>query len=83
MKSDGSLHKWKWNLLKIFNKNHIQYSHWVITFSERERDVYMSVLSDIFDKDIYNSLCTTSLNLYFVIILVSAENTVLHKYIVA
>ena len=29
-------YKWKWNLSKIFNEDHIQYLHWVMIFSERD-----------------------------------------------
>ena len=41
-----------------------------------------SIFGDIFDKNIPNLLCTTSLDLYF-IISISAENADLHKYVVA
>ena len=41
----------------------------------------LSILGDIFDKDTCSSL-GTSLDLYLVIIFVSAENAVLYKYFV-
>ena len=54
---------------------------------EREREICawhkLSLLGDIFDKDTRNSSNTTSLDLYLVIILLSAENTVSYSYVVA
>ena len=43
----------------------------------------LSILGVMLDKHTRMSLSTTSLDLYFVFIFVSAENAVSHKYVVA
>jgi len=43
----------------------------------------LSILGVMLDKHIRMSLSTTSLDLYFVFIFVSAENAVSHKHVVA
>ena len=55
----------------------------------KERNVLTSFSTNYYfwviflTKDILNSLCTTSLDLYLDIILVSAKNAVSYKYVVA
>ena len=62
------------------NKNHILSSY--IICHVRERDVLgidYQFLVIFFDKDTRNTLCTTSLHQYLVIMLVTVEKPVSHK----
>ena len=71
----------KWNLSKVFNENHIQYLHWVMKFSEKF--TCLGTNCQFVVNNTHNSFCTACLGLYLVTILVSVENAVSHKYVVA
>ena len=75
----------KLNSSRIFNENNIQYLHWVMTF--HERDVLGTncqfLVRFFFFSDTLNSICTTSLDLYLIIIFISIENGISRKCIVA
>ena len=80
MKSCGPPNKSKKNLSKIFNKK----SHLIFALSIDilwEGCAWQFLMNFFFYKDTGNSLYTTNLDLYFVIVFAIAENPISIKYV--